>query len=238
LNAHRGPTWVLLHGTPLDPAVWDAVGLRLQGFGSVLVPDAAPHRDDAAPQANIAARLASQLGDGPADLHVVGHSFGGQVALELGVAVPDRLRTLTIVCSRITPFPPFAALAESVRRGDPVEVDAGLARWFTASEIARDGPVVDYARRCLTHVNRAIWSVALDAIASYDGSGQAPRVHAPTTSIAAQHDGVSTPWAMAYTAQLFPHGHFEVVPGAMHMSPFMNPDELTQRLLDAAARKA
>ncbi len=232
-------TWVLLHGTPLDPLVWRDVGSRLARHGKVLVPDANPRHGDPTPQHNIAARVAETLGNGPQHLHVVGHSFGGQVALELAVILQLRVSSLTLICSRITAFPPFAASAESLKRGDPVDVEAGIARWFTPAEIDEDdGGVVQYARRRLTNPNRALWSQALAAISTYDGSAKAPMVTAPTTSIAAEGDAVSTPQAVAATAQMFPAGRFQLLPGAMHMSPFVHPENLAARLLVAATQSA
>jgi pimeloyl-ACP methyl ester carboxylesterase len=80
-------------------------------------------------------------------LIVVGHSFGGQVALELALLAPQRVRRLIIVCSRHTPFPAFARRARAVSSGEPVDIDAGMRHWFTPRELATDGAAVRYARR-------------------------------------------------------------------------------------------
>lgn len=98
--------WLLLHGTPLDPAVWDAVRREL-GDPPVCAPDlrlVAAGEDQAALAARAHEALdAARLGSAP--VHVVGHSFGGQVALEFALAFPERVASLGIVCSRDTPFP-------------------------------------------------------------------------------------------------------------------------------------
>ena len=80
-------------------------------------------------------------------MHVVGHSFGGQVALDLALLAPARVRALTLICSRDTPFPAFAATAAALRRGDPVDPDAALGR-CSRRRTPRHSPVVRYARRC------------------------------------------------------------------------------------------
>ena len=227
-------TWLLLHGTPLDPAVWSGVVGHLGG-GSVLTPDAAPHPGDLAPQRDVARRLADRLGDGPADVDLVGHSFGGQVALELALVAPGRVHTLTMVCARSTPFPAFAASASAVRDGPPVDVAAGLARWFTPAELAEDGPAVRYARGRLEDADRVAWSAALAAIATYDASERVAAVTAPTTSVAAELDPVSSPDAMGRVVALLPTARLEVMIGAMHMSPFTDPAGLADRLRAAAA---
>ena len=198
----------------------------------------APHPADPADQPSqraIARRLAGQLGHGPPDIDLVGHSFGGQVALELALAAPGRIRSLTMMCARSTPFPAFAAAAATLRAGVPVDVPAGLARWFTSAELMADGPVVAYARDRLEHADRVEWAVALTAIASYDASARVAAVRAPTTSLAAELDPVSPPAAMAEIVALLPTARLEVLAGAMHMSAFTDPAGLADRLRAAAA---
>jgi pimeloyl-ACP methyl ester carboxylesterase len=228
------PRWLLLHGTPLDPDCWAGIRQRLTLRGPVDVPNITPRTSDSEPQRDIAARLATGYGDGPRDLNIVGHSFGGQVALELALALPQRLRTLTIVCSRDTPYPAFAATAAALRAGARVDVDAAVDRWFTPDEAAADGPMVRYARRSLEHADRSAWAVALDGIAAFDAADRTGAITAPTTLIAAAFDPVSTPQAMNELRTRIPNATLHVLAGAAHMSPFVDPHDLTRRILAAA----
>jgi pimeloyl-ACP methyl ester carboxylesterase len=226
--------WVLLHGTPLTPAVWDGVAVHLRPPGHVVCPVAAPAVDagdtpdsgDAA--AKLAAWLASPRGGLPDRMHVVGHSFGGQVALDLALLAPDRVRALTLICSRDTPFPAFAATAAALRRGDPVDPEAALGRWFTAAELHGNTPVVRYARRCLQQADRRSWAAALEAIAGYDRSDRVAAISVPVTLIAAELDQVSTPAAMSALASRLPRASLTVLSGAAHMSPFIDPTALAR----------
>jgi pimeloyl-ACP methyl ester carboxylesterase len=70
----------------------------------------------------------------------VGHSCGGQVALDFALLAPQRVRTLTVMCSRDTAFPPIAAAAARLRSGNPVDIGTALSRWFTPPELSADGP--------------------------------------------------------------------------------------------------
>ena len=169
-------------------------------------------------------------------LHVVGHSFGGQVALDFTLLVPRRVATLTLLCSRDTPFPAFAAAAARLRSGDPVDADAALSRWFTAAELDRSGPVVRYARRCLQQADRRSWAAALGAIARYDRAGRTASISAPATLIAAGLDQVSTPAAMSALAGRLPRATLQILPGAAHMTPFTDPAALARLILRAADR--
>jgi pimeloyl-ACP methyl ester carboxylesterase len=224
-----GDWWVLLHGTPLTPAVWDDVAAHLAPAGRVLCPDVTPAggpADTGDAQAALAARLASAEAGLPGRMHLAGHSFGGQVALDLALLIPDRIQTLTLICSRDTPFPPFAAAAATLREGGPADPEAALGRWFTAAELHANGPVVNYARRCLAGADRAPWVAALEAIARYDRAGRVAAIGVPVRLIAAEHDPVSTPAAMSDLAGRLPRASLTVLPGAAHMSPFTDPATL------------
>lgn len=141
----------------------------------------------------------------------------------------------TLICTRDTPFPAFAAAAARLRHGDPVDITAALRRWFTAPELSAGGPVVTYARRCLRQADRAAWAAALDAIASYDRANRVGAIGGvPSTLIAAELDHVSTPAAMSALADRLPQARLHVLPGAAHITPFSDPGQLALLLSRAA----
>ena len=161
-------------------------------------PAVTPDGDARDAQHALAARLAAETAQPAGRLHVVGHSFGGQVALDFALLVPQRVATLTLLCSRDTPFPAFAARGR-LRSSDPVDADAVLGRWFTPPRLP-GGPVVSYARRCLQQADRRAWAAALDAIARYDRAARIASIRAPVALVAAELDRVSTPAAMSAMA--------------------------------------
>jgi pimeloyl-ACP methyl ester carboxylesterase len=225
---------LLLHGTPMTPQVWDSVAGYLREYGPVWCPDVSPGADGRDPQAALAGHLASALEQLPEPLHVVGHSFGGQVAIDIALLAPQRVQTLTLVCSRDTPFPAFATAAARLRHGDPVDTGAVLGRWFTAPELAAGGPVVSYARQCLQHADRASWAAALDAIARYDRADRVGSIGVPCTLIAAELDQVSTPAAMSDLAGRLPRATVHILADAAHMTPFTDPARLGMLLTRSA----
>lgn len=230
-----GDQWVLLHGIPLTPAVWEGVAAHLGHCGRVLCPAVTPAGDARDAPAELAARLAGAHSGLPERMHLVGHSFGGQVALDLALLAPHRIRALTLICSRDTPFPAFAAAAAALRRGEPVDPGLALGRWFTAAELRASGPVVRYARSCVEHADRQSWAAALEAIAGYDRSGRVAAISAPVTLIAAELDQVSTPAAIAALASRLPQASLIVLPGAAHMSPFTDPAALARLIAGGRA---
>ena len=221
-----GEPWVLLHGTPLSPAVWDGLVAALDIGDRSTRPDlrAVPQVAAARLQGVLAASVVDALPRTPH--HLVGHSFGGQVTLEMALAAPDLVRSLTLLCTRDSPFPPFAAAATTLRTDGPADSEVTLRRWFRPAELAADGPVVQYARRCLEDADPAAWAATLDAIAGYDRTTDTPTLAMPVTVIAAGLDPVSTPTAMAEMAARIPGATFHLLPEAAHMSPFVAPDAL------------
>jgi len=202
-----------------------------------LSPAITPAGDARDAQGALAARLTAEVARPIGRLHVVGHSFGGQVALDLALLVPQRVATLTLLCSRDTPFPAFAAAAAArLRGGAPVDADAALSRWFTPAELDRGDPVVSYARRCLKQADRRSWAAALDAIARYDRAGRTASIRIQATLIAAELDQVSTPAAMSALASRLPRATLKILPGAAHMTPFTDPAALAELILRAAGR--
>jgi pimeloyl-ACP methyl ester carboxylesterase len=221
--------WWLLHGTPLTPTVWDAVAAHLAGTGRVRRPVVALEADRDSGVTGLAKRLLSGI-PGKVRPHLVGHSFGGQVALEMALLAPDRIRSVTMVCSRDTPFPAFAGAATALREGEPVDVDAALRRWFRPAQLQEGGAVVAYARRCLAAADRRSWAAALDEIARFDRSHATPELGVPLTLVAAEFDQVSTIDAMRALRDRAPTSTLHVLRDAGHMSPFLAPASLADLL--------
>nr|WP_064571675.1 alpha/beta hydrolase [Gordonia sp. LAM0048] len=225
------PVWLLLPGTPMSPAVWDGVRAELSGNGHVITPEMVPppgYRGSGLQQ-----RLAEDVAESAAaeaPWHVVGHSFGGQVALELAIARPDLVSRLTLLCTRDTPFPAFDAVAAAVEVGS-VDVDGTLGRWFSADELRNDGPVVRYAREAVAAADHASWASALRAIAHFDCSQRTASISCPVTVLAAEHDTVSDIASMEAMHRRIPGSDFVVRAGAWHMSIFDDPVALAQMLL-------
>lgn len=98
-----GPPLVLLHGAMCDRRVWRAEAEDLARDVEVVTWDAPGHGESSDPpedfgledHARCLAGLLGALGVGPA--HVVGHSWGGGLALQLAAAHPDAVASLVLV---------------------------------------------------------------------------------------------------------------------------------------------
>ncbi|MEE3851461.1 alpha/beta fold hydrolase [Gordonia sp. LSe1-13] len=222
-------TLVLLHGAPLTPEIWSET-VDFLGGRPLVTPDCTdvPNSRDA--QTILAERVAAEV-DG--DLDLVGHSFGGQIAIDLALTHPDRVRTLTLLCTRDTPFAAFGPVATQIRAGSGPSIVGSLARWFTPDELIADGPAVRAAREQLSSADPEHWAAALAAIATYDRWSRAGSLTMPVTLVAAGKDGVSTPEVMGDLARRIRGAVFDLHAEWSHMSAFTEPESLA-RLIDQA----
>jgi pimeloyl-ACP methyl ester carboxylesterase len=223
--------WLLLHGTPLSPEVWMKIenGIAAHG-GAVSTPDLRGRGDSA----TCAAQLDAELDDGA--VHVVGHSFGGQVAIDLALHHPEKVASLTLICSRATPFPAFADAATSLRRDERPSEETAIARWFTPEERRAGGELLDYVHRRLQSAPLRDWANALDSIASFDRLHDLAMINVPLVAVAAEFDQVSTPHSMRELATRT-SGRFILLRGTSHMGPFLRPDRMIDLLFDAPASR-
>jgi pimeloyl-ACP methyl ester carboxylesterase len=112
-----GDVVVLLHGYPETRASWDKVTPMLTDAGlRVLAPDQRGYSPGARPRRRRDYRIGELAADivalidasGASKAHVVGHDWGGAVAWALATRHPDRVKTVTSLCT-----PHGAALLKS-----------------------------------------------------------------------------------------------------------------------------
>jgi pimeloyl-ACP methyl ester carboxylesterase len=124
-----GDRWLLLHGTPLTPAVWDGVAVCLTQSGTVLSPAITPDGDAGDAQGALAARLTAEVtrpngADRTASIRIPATLIAAeldQVSTPAAMsALASRLprATLKILsgAAHMTPFTDPAALAELILR--------------------------------------------------------------------------------------------------------------------------
>jgi pimeloyl-ACP methyl ester carboxylesterase len=153
----------------------------------------------------------------------------------MAVQRPEVVASLTLLCTRDTPYPPFAAVAADATSG-ALDVEGSLQRWFSPAELVADGSVVRYARDTLLTADRVAWMRALSAISVFDASAAVHAITCPVTVVAAGHDRVSDSSAMADMAGRLAHGELRVLDDAWHMSVFTDPVGLAQLIYGARAQ--
>lgn len=234
IDRGSGAVVVFLHGTPFDVRAWGPVADLMTDDVRSIRFDARGHGSAAEVPVSDFARLAEDVVAvldllGVADAHVVGHSWGGQTAQRLALDHPRRVSRLSLVCTRASPFPPMAAAAEAVRRGD-ADLEATLSRWFTPAELAVTTGLAATVRGWLREADPARWADALEMIAGFDVLARLPEISVPVDLVAAEHDVVSMPEHMLEMAEALPNARFHRLQGAGHLVPLQRPADVVRVL--------
>ena len=117
------PTLILLHGGRDHCRNWDWVAQELRNDWHIIAPDLRGHGDSAwssdgeySPRANVydLAQLIHQLNAGP--VHIVAHSYGGNIALRYAGIYPDMVRKLVAI-EGLGPSPRMLSERSSVPPG-------------------------------------------------------------------------------------------------------------------------
>jgi pimeloyl-ACP methyl ester carboxylesterase len=255
-----GPTALLLvHGIGSDGATWDTVATRLAERFTVIVPDLLGHGRSAKPRADYSI---GGYANGMRDLlglleiervTVVGHSFGGGVAMQFAYQFPERtdrlvlvaggglgpqvsvaLRALTLPGASValgfsrlaTARMVEAALRAAAGFGLPAALRADLNEAITVLGALRDPA----ARDAFLHVLRHVVDWRGQLITMHDRAYLTKDV--PALVVWGEQDHV-LPVGHAYAAaELMPWWRTVVLPGVGHFPHREAPDEFVEAVTD------
>ena len=219
-----GTPWVLaLHGWRRDHRDFDAVlavpgmeavALDLPGFWS------APAPDTAWGSADYAETVAAVLGEMAPLVVVVGHSFGGRVAVHLVASHPDRIAGLVLSGAPLFRFPGARARPRLGFR---------MARGLAARGLIGQERMEGLRQRYGSDDYRAASGVMRDILVrtlaeNYDES--LARLKCPVELVWGDDD-TEVPLAVAERLQgELAQAHLVVCPGAGHLTPLTVPGEL------------
>lgn len=235
-----GTAVVLLHGQPGSAADWELVLPHLPGL-RLLAPDRPGYDGTAAGGfAHNARALLRRLDDDGVDRVVlVGHSWGGGVALQVAADAPDRVAALCLVGSVGSPL--------AVTRTDRLLALPGVAQGsagFMSLTGRRMAPVVratsgsrlDPAQRTALAATLGMWSVtgAWGAFAAEqralvrEGPRLAARLstlHVPAVVLVGRRDAVVHPRAQRDLADQLPRAELQQLDGG-HLTTLEAPQQV------------
>jgi pimeloyl-ACP methyl ester carboxylesterase len=152
--------------------------------------------------------------------HVLGHSWGGAVAIRLAATSPDRVSRLILVNSAGLPLggPVPLLIPRLFRSGSPIRRDA---LGVIARDLFQTGP-------------RNIVAMALD-ITRDDVSALLPTITVPTLVIWGSNDHLVPVRLGEKLVELIPGAHLIVLPGAGHNVMIDAPDAFNRAVLSFLA---
>jgi pyruvate dehydrogenase E2 component (dihydrolipoamide acetyltransferase) len=178
-------------------------------------------------------------------VHVVGASLGAATALELALARPERLASLTLVTPFVTATPRLLAVVDAWQRLASETSPATLAR-FLAPWLFGDALLADGARRertlrglaaALPRVSPAALSGAAGALGRWSGTrSDALSAIATRTLVLAGEADLLTPDAEG-VARRIPGAAYVAVPGAGHALAIDAPDAVRDAVLAHLAKE-
>ena len=200
-----------------DAGELSAVALDLPGFG------ATPPPPDAWGSADYAAAIAPVLSELQLPAVVVGHSFGGRVAVHLAAAQPDRVRALVLTGVPLLRAPTSRSPALRYRIGRALHA-RGLIGESRMEALRQRYGSADY--RASTGIMRQVLVRTVNE--SYEEELSALRC---PVELVWGDDDTEAPLSMAETAaELLGSTRFTVCAGAGHLVPLSAPEALRQAI--------
>jgi pimeloyl-ACP methyl ester carboxylesterase len=243
------PTVLLLHSSAASHRQWRALIAQLGQRWRVIAPDligygGTPMMPQSPIMADEVALLCGLLDglDGP--VHLVGHSYGGVVALELARARPQRIAALAVYepvafgllreTTRYAAWREIALLAkrhiELVEAREPFAAARAFLDYWIAKDalLAMPDAMQAYIVGCMTKV-AAEWRMFLGGAAEPDD------YRALTMPVLLLCGGDTTPAARGVVAELrrrLPAPRLLDLPGLGHMAPLLQPDLVNPAIIN------
>jgi pimeloyl-ACP methyl ester carboxylesterase len=243
-----GEPIVFLHGYPLHHAIWEPQLKALAAHHRIILIDlpgygASSGHSVPTTQAGFAEAVRATLesiGATPATL--VGHSFGGYVALQLHHDHPALFRRLVLVSTRSgadTPEAKAKRLATVARLGSPSEhldYPATVSALVAPATEAAGGPTIELIRSIVQSVSNPTIVATLQAIADRpDLTASLRTVRVPTLVVWGERDRLIPPDQTQAMVGEIRSARGVGIPEAGHLSSLEQPSRLNQALSDFLA---
>jgi 3-oxoadipate enol-lactonase len=236
----EGPTVVLVHGYPLDGAMWSGVARALSSRFRVLKPDL-PGRGETPADSDgtidgYADFLAAILERLPEGAGLAGFSMGGYVALALARRRPPNLKALALVDTRASADDEAGrgkrdeAIA-TVRSGGVAPIAEAMVPKLLSADSLSNRDLVERLRRIISRQKPATVEGDLTAMRDRpDSRDSLAQISIPTLVLVGEADALTPPADSQAMAAAIPGSRLVTVPGAGHLTPMERPGAVASAL--------
>jgi len=226
---------VLLHCSASSGAQWRALVAQL-GRDRVLAPDLISHGT----LAREAGAIRSLMGRLDEPVHLVGHSYGGAVALHIARTRPERVRSLTLVEPSAFHLLRDGEAIDALALSEIIELAVDVRVALAAGDLGSGfGRFVDYwsgpgSWAATPREKRAAFAPQLAKVAlDFDallgdpaGLEDVRDLGLPTLIVQGGATRLPSRCVCTLLRKAMPQAKFEVVPGAGHMLPITHRDQV------------
>jgi len=227
---------VLLHCSGSSGAQWRALTAQLGGGDRVLAPELSSHGT----LAREAGPIRSLMGRLDEPVHLVGHSYGGAVALHIARTRPERVRSLTLVEPSAFHLLRDGEAIDAVALMEIIEVALDVRLALAAGDLGSGfGRFVDYwsgpgSWAAMPPEKRAAFAPQLAKVAlDFDallgdpaGLEDVRELGVPTLIVQGGATRLPSRCVCGLLRAAMPQAKFEMVPDAGHMLPITHRDEV------------
>ena len=238
-----GSPVVLVHGVGMDQRVWapqvqalmlthQVIVYDMLGHGCSSLPDRVLDLNDYVQQLR---ELIIELGlQRP---HIIGHSMGALIALEMGVKHSDECSSIAalngVYCRTQAQRDSITERAEELLRyGKSNNLDSTIARWFGDPVPEHLVTAAELSRQLLGEVGALGYARAYQVFAQSDArlQGKLDAITVPTLFATGEEDPNSTPDMSLAMHQALPGSRLAVLPAQRHMMCLVDVEQVNQLL--------
>ncbi|HEY0477618.1 MAG TPA: alpha/beta hydrolase [Kofleriaceae bacterium] len=243
------PLALLIHSGGFTSRQWRKLAQRLAPSHDVLAPDLIGYGDNPWPPGKPfhfrqdVDRLAGLL-DRPAD--VVGHSYGGLLALQLALARPDLVRSLALyepVAFGVLGDADADARAQLPRPGYQPDAAGVDEAWLQGFVDWWNGPgawaaLAEPTRAAFRAVAWKVYQEVTSLSADTTDRARYATIGAPTLLLGGARTPMTEQRTLERLAEALPHARLELFPGMGHMGPITHADVVNDAIAGHLAASA
>lgn len=238
----KGPAVVLVHGFPLDGAMWSGVARALSSRFRVFKPDLPGRGNTEAPAPSsiegYADFVEALLGQTEGPVGLAGFSFGGYISLALLKRRPERVRALALVDTR-APADDEAGRSKrdetiaSVRANGIAPIVENMPARLLSPESLGRADLLERVQRIISRQKPE--TVEADLVAMRDrpdSTSFLSGIAIPTLVVVGERDALTPLSDSEAMAAAIPGARLVTIPGAGHLSPMERPKAVAEALAE------